>query len=235
MRCNEFQDRWQRLLDERQAPELDDLLCAHAAMCEDCDRILRTQTILFREVARQRPKTRTRTVQPASAVRGGKIAGFGRKWGKPIAFGVAIAGSLLVLLIPGVRQVINSQSSSQPAAHVATARKPAVSQTALVVNGRGNRPASARTDNAPANVQLEKDAEAEKEALRKLMQDVAAKLSDVPDEQLEPFDHIASGFRPLANTLGVAWDALRRTIPVKRNPSPHDPQAVIDWLQAAQA
>ena len=230
MRCDDFQDRWQRLLDERQAPELDELLCAHAAMCEDCERILRTQTILFREIARQRPKTRP--VQHASTGSGGnrQLARFGRRWGKPIAFGLAIAGSMLVLLIPGVRQVLNSHSNQRTESQVANATNTGVPQTALVVHARG-----ARTESAPAGVPLEKDTQAEKEALRKLMQDVAAKLADVPDEQLEPLDHIASGFRPLANTLGVAWYALRRTIPVKRNPSVHEPQAVIDWLQAAQA
>jgi hypothetical protein len=58
---------------------------------------------------------------------------------------------------------------------------------------------------------------------------MAAKLSDVPEEQLEPLDHIAGGFRPLANTLGAAWDALRRTIPVGRSHALNEPQAILGW------
>jgi hypothetical protein len=69
------------------------------------------------------------------------------------------------------------------------------------------------------------------------MHDMASKLSDVPEEQLEPLDRIAGGFRPLANTLGVAWNALRRTIPVGRVQSVNDPQAILRFseLQASTA
>lgn len=234
MRCDEFQDRWQKLLDARQLPERDDLLCAHAAMCDDCGRLLRTQTILFRELARQQRKTQQSQRDSATTDSNRQRSKFARKWGKPIVFGLAIAGSMLILLIPGVRQIINNDPNQRTESRVANVSNTGVPQAALVVKTRGNRSADAQSKIKPG-ASSEKDAQAEKEALRKLMQDVAAKLSDVPEEQLEPLDHIASGFRPLANTLGAAWDALRRTIPVRRNPSVHEPQAVIDWFQAVQA
>src|SRR5207248_11363836 len=47
MRCREFEDRMNDLLDQRHAPERDELLVRHAGQCPDCGRMLQGQAALF--------------------------------------------------------------------------------------------------------------------------------------------------------------------------------------------
>src|SRR5262245_16672483 len=54
MQCQEFEDRWNDLLDERGSPEADPLLAAHAGECESCRGLLGGGGLLLRGVS-QRP------------------------------------------------------------------------------------------------------------------------------------------------------------------------------------
>jgi hypothetical protein len=47
MRCDEFEARWNQLLDERRRPALDDRLQAHAMVCRQCHELLTGEARLF--------------------------------------------------------------------------------------------------------------------------------------------------------------------------------------------
>ncbi len=248
MRCDEFQQRWQVLLDERRSPQDDEILCSHADLCEDCSELLRVQTLLFRELKRSKNAAglrsqpgRVRVAQAAAdtALNARHQSGLGtnsrarRPVVNSVFIGLAVAASLLVILLPAWRHATTRDTGARSNSRVALSGRRSLPATVWVAKTPPvSRPKTAQiADSQPAGLT------AEQEALRKLMQDMAAKLSDVPEGQLEPLDRIAGGFRPLANTLGVAWDALRRTIPVGRSQAVQDPQAVLGWpgIQASPA
>ena len=43
---------------------------------------------------------------------------------------------------------------------------------------------------------------------------LTAQLPDVPPESLQSVDQIAGGLRPIAETLGAAFDTIRRSLPI---------------------
>lgn len=224
MRCVEFQQRWQLLLDQRRSPEDDKILRAHADGCPDCDEFLQLQTILFREVAR----TRSTNIPSGARSR--------QRWANTMLIALSVACSLLVVVVPAWRHMQRRYDGDRlNRSVVLTGQRGGISPGLWVAK----TPSLAQprvSETSPRIAPLNAVAlTAEQESLRKLMQDMAARLSDVPEEKLEPLDRIAGGFRPLANTLGVAWDALRRTIPVGRGQIMHEPQAVLGWngLQAS--
>lgn len=48
MRCDEFEQRWNEALDEREVPQHDRALTAHAALCTHCAELLSTSDLLAR-------------------------------------------------------------------------------------------------------------------------------------------------------------------------------------------
>lgn len=233
MRCDQFQQRCQELLDDRQVLEKDPMLRAHARVCGQCDEELRIQSLLFGEIERSKVIARR---APRSR--------------KSLWISLALAASVLVLVTPALRHwsdpTAKVWSSSRNGRGVAVRNRAATRGALLAVGTRHpvTRPANgvamkiAATENSvKSENSLPSPNTPDHEAIRRLVQNMADKWSEVPDEQLEPLDRIAEGFRPLAITLGVAWDALRRTIPVGRAPSVHDPQALFSGpgYQASRA
>jgi hypothetical protein len=147
--------------------------------------------------------------------------------------GLAVAGSLLVVVIPSWRHaamtgVVRDRSG------IAMSGRRAVPPMMWVAQTPSARRTTAPELTGPPSdqfhvkaVEAAESSRPDQESLRRLMRDMAARLSDVPEERLEPLDRIAGGFRPLADTLGVAWDALLRTIPVGRSQTVSDPQAIL--------
>lgn len=252
MQCHEFEQRCQELLDRRQALRDDAALRAHALTCEHCDEELRIQSLLYGEI--ERSKTSPRRGGSASVMGSNKTANPlgtfarsdrrtvvscptepGQSWSttKSVCIGLALAGSLLVMIAPALRHGIdrlsdrgNSQRNGIGLA-IRPRITPRIAPRAATV--AVTTPARNRSRAPAATLPIPSPATSDQETFRKLVQGMADKWSEVPDEQLEPLDRIAGGFRPLANTLGAAWDALRRTIPVRRAPSIQEPQAVFGW------
>lgn len=247
MRCDDFHKRWQALLDQRRSPQRDELLCAHAATCQDCSEVLRIQTLMFREIERSKGSgrmltqpdychpVRNRTSQTATMTESAvtafvprysiKALRARRQVAKSLFVGLAVAASLLVLMIPAWRLSTLRGHGARSKSRIARSAPRALPPTIWIAKS-SSQPSAIPAESTPSQAG---GITAEQAALRRLMQNMAAKLSDVPEEQLEPLDRIAGGFRPLANTLGVAWDALRRTISVGRSPTVNDPQAILGW------
>ena len=231
MRCADFQKRWQNLLDARQAPEQDDLLCAHAATCAECGEILQIQTIVFREIelskSLRQPIAASRSAARYSQTYPQRYsesrAVIRNRTVRALFIGLAVAGSLLLLILPAWR--FASHRSTVADRRTRTSRPGQLPQTIWVAKPAAS--ASERDSHSQSSdVATSRMSVSDQEALRKLMQDMGAKMSDVAEEQLEPLDRIAGGFRPIADTLGAAWDALRRSLPVGRSPTVNEPQAI---------
>ena len=65
------------------------------------------------------------------------------------------------------------------------------------------------------------------------MEEMAARIQDVPPEQFEPLEEITGGLRPVASTLSAAWDALIRTIPLEKPAEEPNPQATWESVWTA--
>jgi hypothetical protein len=202
MRCEQFEDRLQLLLDQRRVPERDTQLVAHAQVCPPCREFLSIQTHLFDALdladVPQLPESFARDVvaqvrppvvvqQPSS---GNRIA--------PIL--LAIAASLLLGLFSAA--VIWMSSRGKQMAHDNKEISPNVESpaTADVTDG----------DN-----------------WWRLSRSSLATLypSDVRQRHREQVETIADELRPITTPFTTAATALRRTIPVGKTRSEGQPQA----------
>ncbi len=219
MQCSDFQQRLQRLLDQRRAPEGDPRLNRHADRCPACKDLLDAQEQLLAglELAEVPPLPADfarRTVARAGQVRlrGRLVAA--------AAVMAAVAALLLLALLP--------LFPGQPPQQVARPRgdlphAPGVVGTAVP----GRLP-----DVRQPTVSRESD-EYDPEAVRMLLQQLVGQLDAARQRSLEPVDQIAGGLRPLATTLNVAIDALRQSIPVGRDNGAVTPQAnSAQWLDS---
>src|SRR5262245_56170237 len=97
MNCDEFDHRWNELLDERLNPEADPALTAHAAGCDDCRARLVGSRVLVRGLSRF-PVPRadfSRRVMAAAAAPPAQVRSASRFW---LAGGVLLASAAAALL-----------------------------------------------------------------------------------------------------------------------------------------
>ena len=181
MRCSDFENRMQRLLDKRRRPELDGELIAHAQVCGNCEDVLSSQALLFdgleyselpapsddfspRTVAHAQVASRTNTRRANSRL-------------VPIML-LSAAALFLIALLPISRQFAQPRPGHDVA--VVTPHDVAVDAAPLVASDEA------------------------------VVTDSVLALSDIrlglPDSQ-----RIAMGLRPLTYTFSFAFDALHRT------------------------
>lgn len=204
MRCEQFEDRLQLLLDQRRVPERDTQLVAHAQVCPPCRELLSVQAQLFDalELAEvpDLPEDFARDVvaqvKPAVVVEpptsGNRMA--------PIL--LAIAASLLLGLFSAALIWMSSHGQ-----HMA--------QDDKEISPNVESPAAADV--------------AEGDNWWRLSRSSLATLypSDVRQRHREQVETIADELRPIATPFTTAATALRRTIPVRKNRSEDQPQAAV--------
>lgn len=227
MQCVDFQRRLNRLLDERQRPEDDAALQAHSMACPGCRDSMAGQGRL-RELMAQgiAPLSTNFTRRIVSRSMREPRLGRRKKWIAAAIF--ATAATLVIAVLPLARRPtfptafrVARFTSETPGTHSAARRPRTGSGTIAVWQPQSQR---AVIISQPT---LSADNTAESEDFRQLIRVLLANLPDVPNAQLEPIDRIAGGFKPLASTLSAALGAIRRTIPVGREPDPGEPQAVV--------
>lgn len=227
MECTEFQARWQLLLDQRQVPEQDLELLQHADVCSECGEVLQVQAVLFAHLPRleRRPAVLAETV---TSKQRRLPSGWGVGWGVSLA----LAGALLVMVVPiarvawstrGVKAVVQPSSAGgwnaqRPAWISQVARPVGVSGGATMLALRTNSAADPGTLSA-----------ADRESLRKTLEEMAARIQDVPAENIEPLGDITGGLKPLATTLGAAWDALLNSLPMEKGNEPQKKTPQSSW------
>jgi hypothetical protein len=239
MQCDDFSRRLNLLLDQRRPAEHDDALQLHAADCPDCQQLLTGQARLLEMVryeitplpddfgrrlvalhtaASDTAASDTDTAASNTATLQVRPQRLPSRKAQIIAAIVATAATLLIVAAPIANRFSNRQVSSRQGVKIADRSRQAPPATIANMNPGVSQSTSGTTElPSPA---------AEPEELRRMIHDLWRNLPQVPEEQLEPIDRLAGGFRPLASTLGAAFDAIRRSLPVGRDQEATEPQAI---------
>ncbi len=195
MQCHEVEPRIQTLLDHRQDPSSDPALNEHAVVCPACRELIEVQSRLFEGL-----------------------------------------GALAVPVLPpdfSRRVLAVYETRPSPAqrfapalAALAVAAVLFLAFLAWPLRGPGDQQANlanseSRVGRATGTYSL---SDLEPEQVRLVIEQLVTRLTS--DEQaLRHVDQLAGTIRPLATTLNVAFDAIRRSIPGQRQPQPSQPQA----------
>jgi hypothetical protein len=212
MKCDEFEEHLQQMLDRRRPLHRAASLWAHAQKCRACRGLLDAYEDLLAGLELFEPPALNedfaqrvvRQVEPARPAV--------RRWVKYLRLtAAALAAGLLLTLLPGLRARV---ARPQPAPPITRTALPAATAPAVAAVVPVPPPASAAAD---ATVALVPPVAPER--LRAVWQHWAMSLSQGP---LEPVDGIAGGLRPITTSLTVALDVIRNAIPLGRE---HPPKA----------
>jgi hypothetical protein len=220
MQCHEFEQRLNDLLDERQPPERDQILAAHAVQCPDCRQLLDGQQVLLeglrigpgvglRErfaaavIASHSEHAAAATQLIASSGRGAEKASLGWVVGLGLATAVAalVAVSIFLASEPEGPQLVGGAGAN---------KLNVLAENAADTRGRA-KGLSQYTPEGGYGVAI---------------------AGFVPEavEQFENVERYAPGIRPLRVSFAMLWDALRRTIPGLYDDAPPGEKA---WLRPA--
>lgn len=224
MQCDDFNSRLNQVLDRRHDPHRDRLLQAHVTQCPECRSKLRLQAVLLNGVRARR----ARRCDPNLAARVAALSAGGRVRRNSrllVAGGLsALAASWLIFFLPGsgrhfegggieavavsIGQVrstdVDERSVSPRRQAIATQRGREVVPSGAVPPGRDEDDPIAIEDRALTGAEYG------------WFQDLILHISDSNLNEFESVDQIAGGLRPIASTLNVALDALRRSLPRSR-------------------
>jgi hypothetical protein len=247
MKCTEFEDRLNQLLDDRRAPQDDPALQAHAATCSDCQEMLAVQESLFRGMA----LLHGRTAAPELGKRVLRELNAPAPTLAPLpspprrSWWTILASAAAVLLAVGFSVWLVTRTNQGPA--VVQPRQPRSQPEGLAIGNRGvATPKVNQVQPAPPAPPLVVKQESlsppqrvltpeEREAYRQTMASLASQWSTGAQwPQLETIDietinmeQYAPGIRPIRESFGVALDALLKTIPSgKKETPPAPPQAL---------
>ncbi len=236
MKCDNFADRLNELLDERLSPQDDASLLAHADQCGDCRETLAAQETLFRGLAvLQRrsvsPEIGRRVlaevVMPVPSIATIPPPRFERRWLPmlvsaaavllAVSFGIWIANrgnNRPVVVEPGQPRGANREG-------LATIVKPGIGRSS---NAPAPQPAEVVKAPMPAIPAVD-----EHQVARLAMASIASHwptTAQWPHMETLDVEHYAPGIRPIRESFEVALEALMRTIPGKKDARPTPPQAM---------
>ncbi len=205
MRCDQFEDRLQRLLDRRRAPERDSQLRVHAQLCPACRDILRLQAQLFdaldiTEVPDLTPDFSRQVVarlQPSATVPVAPV----RSHVVPVLLAVA-ASLVLGLFAAGVIWLSTDRG------RLAQDKPQAVPHHEVLPSVAGPADGDNWWDFSPSSL-------------------ATLYPSDVRQRHREQVETIADELKPIATPFTTAASALRRTIPVGKHRAKNSPQAAV--------
>jgi hypothetical protein len=235
MRCREFEDRMNDVLDQRLPPERDPLLLRHAGECHSCHLLLAGQAALLAgiELMETPPLSthfaaavlaQSREVPAAlelNTPRSGK-----KMWLGMLAGLVSLAAVVLVAVWIGMSR---QQDPARPTA--VKPRSPAAAPKAIEV-AKGSMPPtpSAPTSIAkavsPPRVAPPVAAKEEYQEYRDALNSLTAQLPSAV-EKIDEVQQSTPAIRPLRASFSIAIGTLQRTIPSrgKREPKPARPDS----------
>jgi hypothetical protein len=218
MRCIDFQDRWQDLLDARQNPSWDTKLCEHAAECESCAVWLDDSDTIFSRFTPHRlalrslegPEDVADDFAEQTVARSCREQARSQRWAR---YGTLAAGLALSLLgmswLPGVvaPRLHGLHSHSQPL-HVSPSL---VNQTWDSLPVEPSRTSAESLKAVPVQIaSLEVTA---------WVRDWFRQATVEGRLRLEPVEELAESFEPLASSFQTALLVIRNSLPLRRNES----------------
>lgn len=243
MKCTDFEDRLNELLDDRRVPQDDAALQAHAESCSECREMLLAQESLFRGVAllqRRTPapelgKRVLRELNTPVATLAPLLSPPRRSW-MPL-----LATAAAVLLAVGLSVWLVNRGNQDP--NIAQPRDRGAHPEGLAIGTPGKRVNPKQNESltpapqvaikpptvlSPQNLSPQTRAltPEENEQYRQAMASLATQLSTSAQwPQIENIDmeQYAPGIRPIRESFGVALEALLKTIPSGKKDSPQTP------------
>lgn len=217
MKCHEFEGRLHRLLDDRQLPEADPQLAAHAASCEPCGQLLAGQRVLFsglrHAIAPPAGQFGTRVIaryqaEPVEAVVLDGALAARRAWqvvGWVAATAAALALAVSIYVSSEMRQphVAGSGPDGKSVASLPQAPlRDLAKNDSPSPSTRGSRPRSGSIHLIPRPIG----------GYGVAIADMASSLPEAV-ERIEQVERYAPGIRPIRVSFAMLWDALWRSIP----------------------
>jgi len=232
MKCIDFEDRLNQLLDDRLPVQDDPVLTAHADECVDCREVLAAQESLFRGLRTlQRQTIVPEMALPVMAEFNSPAPPFPTipppRFQRPWAAILTSAAALVVAVSVGVWIANNSR----PEGNVVQANKSGGGKVnpdglAIIVKPEAKNRLQPATS-APHKVQANKPSltpAQQRESYWLAMESLASHIPPVENLDVE---HYAPSFRPIRESFEVALDVLMRTLPGRRESRPtQPPQAV---------
>jgi hypothetical protein len=213
MKCDEFENRIQQLLDHRLPLADDKPIARHAVACRRCHRTLQAyQDLSLGLDAWDPPALDAGFAQRVVAIAGAAPALPAARRSPQVRWAwAAVAAALLLALWPTLRGWLTPVSPSPaepervPVAKNPQQQQPSPEPASLAV-------ALPQLSSFPADL-LSVAPKMVAEPFSPAWQEWATNLARRP---LQPMDGLADGLRPITTTLTVAIDVLRNTIPVGR-------------------
>lgn len=240
MKCDEFQARLHDLLDQRLAPEDDASLQAHANVCDHCDRVLQTQERLFYGLAQFSAPTPSGEFAERLAASVVAAPRSRRSLARPLMIlALGLAAAVAIVFLPRFSTTPTNVAKQSPRtpleapANISNATASTNGSTAdngaaspdgtsrEIVTGR-NEASQPPSDSALA-------ASASNDVYRLWITEMATRMQSLSVDSTNPVEELASGFRPVANSISGAIGALRRTLPGMR---PHESDSAGEPPQA---
>ena len=224
MKCHEFEDRLQSLLDDRQSPEADAQLVSHAASCEPCRQLLTGQRLLLAGLRRgvahppsgqlaqsvlARHVVACHQAEPMEALvldgsSAGRRAWRVLAWLAATAAAVAIAVTIYLSSQPGRPNV----AVSLPAVESVRPIGPSQPNREIVRNDSRPRKGNGRRAPSLGAFQL-----LPRGGYGVTLADMATSSLPEAVERMEEVERYAPGIRPIRVSFAMLWNALWRTIP----------------------
>jgi hypothetical protein len=244
MQCHEFERRLHAVLDEREAPEEDAILTAHAGRCLRCARLLAGQRALFfglanRAAASQgRELSRGNIAAASSAPQRRDRITTRRAWMAAAAACGAAAAVLLVISLGWLARqnspLEESRSLALPSAIVAKSTGSNRSRLAILQPGRRARHERARETSTFTGGDLLLEAPRLSAHYRHYCGAIDELAIALPGavERLADVEQLAPGLRPLRVSLTIVWDTLCRALPSAKSGPPPAATRSADWTDA---
>jgi hypothetical protein len=210
MRCREFEQRLNAVLDERSDPIADALLCAHAQTCAACRLLLDGQQVLLAGL----PRSALPSLPPGFARRVVAEAAISAAAARPQSSKIVLAAATLLVSAAAALLALGL-------VWYARSRQPAGPQAVPLIAGeQKQRPGSQRFggDGTLAVVQPWNGGDWLVEAPR-LPEHLRVSLDELADtipESVQRYgevERLAPGIRPLRLSLALLWDTLFRALP----------------------
>lgn len=203
MQCRSVEERIQELLDERLDPASDPALIEHASACPRCGALLEAQSKLFEGLAFLATPSlpadfSSRVIR--TVARQPRQTTLRRA--QAAAF-LAIVATLFLVVALGPQQPTKIGPADDPRAVASAA-------------------VDHRIDGTVMGISI---SDFDSQEVRLAIEHWMAQLAVAEHARFYRVDEIAGTIRPLASTLNVAFDAIRRSLPGRRQPPRSEPQA----------
>lgn len=232
MRCREFAERLDEVLDERRAAQEDESLMGHAQDCENCRQVLHAHEALFTGLELSEPpalssrfvaRVLAASAEPSSQASAARMAP--RHVARVAAFvGIAAAALLALTLFVNSRGWNLTVQQQRPVAKKDRPVKHRANGVLLSAANAGRAKRAAKSVIPPEPVNSDLLSAARFQEYRDAIHLFAERLPGAV-EQLDSVETYAPGIRPIRASFSVTIDTLRRTIPGASDPRPGIPQA----------